>query len=210
LKVGEYQFKQVESFSYLGTTVNTQNTFREEIKTLIMAANRSYFGLQKHLKFQLLSKTTKIQLYKSLIRPVIMYGLECWTLSQLDQQMVDGFERKVLRKIYGPVQDKGTWRSRYNDELYMLFKEPKLTTAIRLARLCWAGHMQRLGDDQMPKQLLYTKPRGKSQVGRPRARWLYKVNSDTRETGIRRWWTRAPDKGEWKRLLKEAKTLKEL
>jgi hypothetical protein len=70
----------------------------EEIKTRIMAANRSYLGLQKHLKSQLLSRTSKIQLYKTLIRPVIMYGSECWTLSQLDQQMVDGFERKVLEK----------------------------------------------------------------------------------------------------------------
>jgi hypothetical protein len=146
LKVGEYQFEQVESFTHLGTIVNTQNTIREEIKTRIMAANRSYFDLQKHLKSQLLSRTTtrEIQLYKTLIRPVIMCRSECWTLSQLDQQMVDGFERKVLRKIYGPVQDKGTWRSRHNDELYTLFKEPKLTTAIRLARLRWASHVQRM------------------------------------------------------------------
>jgi hypothetical protein len=124
--------------------------------------------------------------------------------------MVDGFERKVLRKIYGPVQDKGTWRSRYNDELYKLFKEPKLTTTIRLARLYWAGHVQRMGDDQMPKRLLYTKPRGKRQVERPRIRWLDEVNSDAKEMGIRKWWTRALDKGEWRRLVKEAKTLKEL
>jgi hypothetical protein len=67
-----------------------------------------------------------------------------------------------------------------------------------------------MGDDQMPKRLLYTKPRGKRQVGRPRARWLNEVNSDAREIGIRRWWTRALDKGQWRRLLKEAKTLKEL
>jgi hypothetical protein len=98
------------------------------------------------------------------------------------------------------VQDKGTWRNRHNDELYTLFKEPKLTTAIRLARLRWAGHVQRMGDDQMPKRLLYTKPKGKRQVGRPRARWLDEVNSDAREIGIRRWWTRALDKGERRRL----------
>jgi hypothetical protein len=36
------------------------------------------------------------------------------------------------------------------------------------------------------------------------------VNSDAREIEIRRWWTRSLDKGEWRRLLKEAKTLKEL
>jgi hypothetical protein len=53
------------------------------------------------------------------------------------------------------------------------------------------------------------KPRGKRQVGRPRARWLDEV--DARELGIIRWWIRALDKGEWRRrLLKEAKTLKEL
>jgi hypothetical protein len=52
--------------------------------------------------------------------------------------------------------------------------------------------------------------RRKRQVGRPRARWLDEVNSDAREIGIRRWWTRALDRGEWRRLLKEAKTLKEL
>jgi hypothetical protein len=166
-----------------------------------MDANRSYFGLQKHLKSKLLSRSTKTQLYKTLIRPVIIYGSECWTLSQLDQQMMDGFERKVLRKIYGPVQGKGTRRSTHNDELYTLFKESKLTTAIRLARLRCAGHVQLMGD---------TKPRGKRQVGRPRARWLDEVNSVAREIGIRRRWTRALDKGEWRRPLREAKTLKEL
>jgi hypothetical protein len=151
-----------------------------------MAANRSYFGLKKHLKSKLLSRTTKIHLYKTLIRPVIMYRSECWTLSQLDQYMVDGFERKVLRKICGPVQDKGTWRSKYNDELYTLFKEPKLTTAIRLTRLRWAGHVQRMGDDQMPKRLLYAKPRGERQVERTRARWFDEVDCGAREMGIRR------------------------
>jgi hypothetical protein len=45
LKVGEYQFEQAESFTYLGTTVSTQNTVRKEIKSRIMAANRSYFVL---------------------------------------------------------------------------------------------------------------------------------------------------------------------
>jgi hypothetical protein len=62
----------------------------------------------------------------------------------------------------------------------------------------------------MSKRLLYTKPRGKRKVGRPRTRWLDEVNSDARETGIRRWWPRVLDKGEWRRLLKEAKTLKRI
>jgi hypothetical protein len=46
-----------ESFTHLGTAVSTQKTIREEIRTRIMAANRSYFGTlnpnyyQEQLKF---------------------------------------------------------------------------------------------------------------------------------------------------------------
>jgi hypothetical protein len=64
-----------------------------------------------------------------------MYGAECWTLSRTDERALDVFERKILRRIYGPIQDKGQWRSRCNKELYDLFKEPKLSITIRIARL---------------------------------------------------------------------------
>jgi hypothetical protein len=36
------------------------------------------------------------------------------------------FEREILRRIYGPVQDNGQWRIRYNNELYELYDEPDL------------------------------------------------------------------------------------
>jgi hypothetical protein len=57
------------------------------------------------------------------------------TLSGTKERVLDVFERKILRRIYGPVQDKGQWRSRYNKELYDLFKEPRLSITIRIARL---------------------------------------------------------------------------
>jgi hypothetical protein len=44
-------------------------------------------------------------------------------------------------------------------------------------------------------------------VGRPRSRWLDGVNTDARRMGIRMWWRKALDRGEWRKLLMEAKTL---
>jgi hypothetical protein len=50
------------------------------------------------------------------------------------------FERKILR-ICGPICEGATWRSRYNEELYLLYVETDLVTTGRITRLRWAGHI---------------------------------------------------------------------
>jgi hypothetical protein len=96
-----------------------------------------------------------------------MYGVEFWTLSRTNERALDVFERKILHRIYGPVQDKGQWRSRYNKELYDLFKEPKLSITIRNARLRWAGHVRRMDEEALPRRIMYVTAIGQR---RPKAR----------------------------------------
>jgi hypothetical protein len=36
------------------------------------------------------------------------------------------------------------WRIRYNKEIYTLYGDPELSTVIKLRRLQWAGHVQRM------------------------------------------------------------------
>jgi hypothetical protein len=58
-----------------------------------------------------------MQIYKTLIRPVVTYGSETRTLTKSDENLLRMFERKILRKIYGPIQEGDTWRIRNNEEL---------------------------------------------------------------------------------------------
>jgi hypothetical protein len=55
-----------------------------------------------------------MQKYKTVIRPVTTYGSETWTLTKSDENLLRIFERKILRKVYVPVQEGDTWRIRYN------------------------------------------------------------------------------------------------
>ena len=60
-------------------------------------------------------------MYKTLIRPVVTYESETWTLLQIDEKMLSVFERKILRSIFGALNEN-IWR-RTNSELYKLYKE---------------------------------------------------------------------------------------
>jgi hypothetical protein len=92
-------------------------------KILILAANRSYFGLRKHLKFPDHLKKEEEEkvalLYKTAIRKTEIYGAQRCTLSQWNEQNLVMFERKVLRMIDGTIQDVGVW---INFEIYALYK----------------------------------------------------------------------------------------
>jgi len=46
---------------------------------------------------------------------------------KIAEKMLNAFDRKVLRKIYGPVLVNGHWQNRYNHEIYSLHKEMELT-----------------------------------------------------------------------------------
>ena len=74
-EIGRYSFERVDSYTYLGSLVNGDNVSKEIINCLI-ATNRSYFGLKSQFKSQLVSRKTKILLYKTLVRPILTYITE--------------------------------------------------------------------------------------------------------------------------------------
>jgi hypothetical protein len=45
------------------------------------------------------------------------------------------FERKILRKIFGPVCINCSWELRYNEELYSMYRSADVITHIKLRRL---------------------------------------------------------------------------
>ena len=70
-------------------------------------------------------------LYKTLIRPVVLYGAETWTMTKKEEQAVLIFERKICRRIYGPKYESGEWKSRTNRELEEMSKGENIVKWIK-------------------------------------------------------------------------------
>ena len=53
-------------------------------------------------------KIKKIQIYKTIILPVVLYGCETWSLTLREERRLTVFENRVLRNISEPMTDELT------------------------------------------------------------------------------------------------------
>jgi hypothetical protein len=63
------------------------------------------------------------------------------------------FERKILRKIYGPLKENELWTIRRNDELEDMIKGENIVRFIKSRLIRWLGHIERMQDTAIPKKM---------------------------------------------------------
>jgi len=83
-----------------------------------------------------------------------MYIRNWDTNREREREQLNIFERKVYRRILGPVYDneKENWRILAIEEIYANVKKPTAIETVRLNRLRWFGHVQRMEGNRIPKR----------------------------------------------------------
>ena len=83
------------------------------------------------------------------------------------------FEKRVLRKIFGPERGEETveWRRLPNEELNDLYSSPNIILVIKSRRMRLAEHVAHIGERIDTYRVLVGKPEGTRPLGRSRCRW---------------------------------------
>jgi len=76
LQISAMYLEQVQSYKYLGSTLNSDNSIEEEIQNRITLGNKAYYANQFLFKSGLVSKKLKMKLYWNIIRPTVTYACE--------------------------------------------------------------------------------------------------------------------------------------
>jgi hypothetical protein len=169
---------------------------------MILSVNRCYYAYGKLMKSRVLKRSSKLKICKSLIRPIVTYECEAWTLTNRDEQYLRIFEGRILRKIFGPVQNEdGFWRIRMND----VIKKRSYSEICKKQKNGLAGSRD-MDRRKNPKRVLEWKPIGRRNRGRPRKRRIEDIEEDIQIMGMRGWRKFCKERAEWKKITEKAKT----
>jgi hypothetical protein len=114
LNINNLHIEHVQQYKYLGSIINDSNSIEEEIKERIALGIKAYYANQKFFQSRLVTKYSKLKLYRTIIRPIVTYASETGVLKEAIIQKLLVFKRKILRRIFGPTKENQIWRIKTN------------------------------------------------------------------------------------------------
>ena len=89
----------VESFTYLGSIIVGKGGPEADVRTRIGKARTAFANLSNVWKASKISISTKIRLFNSNVKSVLLYGCETWKTTQGVINKLQVFVNRCLRKI---------------------------------------------------------------------------------------------------------------
>ncbi|KAK7090431.1 hypothetical protein V1264_010229 [Littorina saxatilis] len=191
--------EEVQSFTYLGSIIDQQGGTDADVKARIGKARAAFIQLKNIWNSRQLSLTTKIRLFNSNVKSVLLYGAETWRTTKTTIRKVQTFINSCLRRVL-----KIRWPETIsNADLWERTCQLSAEELIRKRRWGWIGHTLRKPPTNITRQALRWNPQGKRKRGRPRNTWRRDLEADTRKMGYT--WSQiekmAQDRGLWRAVV---------
>ena len=142
--------EEVESFRYLCSIVGTRGGTKADVKTRISKAIVAFHSFINVWKSRVIGKTTKIRLFNTNVKSVLLYGAETWRMNKTTLKRIQTFVNQCLRKILG-IQ----WMDKVsNKDLWKRTNQVQIDTDILKRRWGWLGHTLRKSNTNITRQAL--------------------------------------------------------
>ena len=140
-----------------------------------------------------ISKRLKGKVMSTCITSACLYGTETLALTELQQQRLQVCENNWVRKIARVTRADRRRMVELREETGVQWS---LTERLARSRLQWAGHVERMADDRLPKRVAELCEQGRRRRWRPRLRWEDCVKRDVRKAGEEEdWKKKTSDRG---------------
>ena len=144
--------KNVDTFKYLGSCINSAANLDDEVLCHISRASQAFGRLHTRVWHELgISIKTKLSVYRAVVLLSLLYGCETWTCYRRHTKKLDQFHLSCLRKVLCV-----SWKEHVpNQEILRWAELTGIEAMLNQAQLRWLGHVTRMDDSRLPKQLFH-------------------------------------------------------
>ncbi|XP_060759866.1 uncharacterized protein LOC132870238 [Neoarius graeffei] len=203
IHVDNNTLENVDRFMYLGSLLSTRADIDAEIHHRIGCASAAFARLRDRVfdNREILTKT-ELLVYQAVILPTLLYGADSWTTYSRHLKALEQYHQLCLRKIL-----RISWEDRRTN--ISVLKEAniaRITSTIARHQLQWTGHVVRMPNYRLPKQILYGQLKeGKCTQGGQKKRYkdMIKVHLRKCHFNLNNWEEAALKRDEWRRMVHE-------
>ena len=185
IKVNDEQVDDAEEFLYLGALLDKEGGATKDIQQRLSNARQTFYRLRRIWDCNKISRKTKVQLFKTIARAVLMYGCEAWKLTKTEAKKLDVFQYKCMKRIL-----RIRWpRTISHQQIQETTGVNRTSDEIRRRRWNWIGHILRMNREEHCVTALEWRPEGRRRPGRPKTTWRRMVEDERRVAGWQSWTT---------------------
>ncbi|KAK6755839.1 hypothetical protein RB195_014306 [Necator americanus] len=168
------ELNKVDCFKYLGSKVTSIGDIDQKVRPRVNVAWMKWKMATGVLCDKKVPVRLKSKIYRTVVRPVALYGCEFWPTTKALERVLHAMEMRMLRWTIGiTLKEKVS-----NDTVRSIFDVVPITEKMKEARLRWFGHVLRREEDSVAKTALKLGVSGVRLRGRPKIRWLDRVKLD--------------------------------
>ena len=198
-KVKGAEIEDVQEFTYLGSIVSTSGGTDEDIRARKRKAQQAFAILKPVWRSKALRLKTKIRIFNSNVKSVLLYGSETWRLTVASSKTIQIFINRCLKNITGIK-----WPTKIsNKNLWQITNQEPTANTIKARKWKWIGHTLRKENTNVTRHALDWNPQGHRKRGRPKNTWRRDLAAEVQQIG-KTWGemkTLAKDRRRWKAVV---------
>ena len=146
----------MNTFKYLGATLAENGDLDAEMTHRIQSGWKNWKRVSRILWDRRISLRVKGKVYKTVVRPAMMYGAETCAVKKAQEKKLDVAEMRMLRWMTG-VTELDRIR---NERIRGTTKVGEISRKVQESRLKWYGHVLRREDEYVGKRVMVMKVSG--------------------------------------------------
>jgi hypothetical protein len=162
--------EQVNTFNYLGCTLSYEG--EKDMPSKISTFVKTIRVINQVFKPSLVQQRTRLNIYRTLARLVLIYGSEAWIIRKADEKRLQAAEMKFMRNSAGLT----LWDHKRNEGILKNLKVEPISKCIQNYQANWKEHIERMNSSRIPNNLFELHTTWKKKPRETIKRWRQSIN----------------------------------